>query len=543
MARMTGGEALVKQLYREGVRVVFGLPGVQLYGVMAALREQPGIRFVTTRHEQATSYMADGYARAGGAFGTALVVPGPGLLNAAAGLSTAYAASSPVLMLAGQVPRHQIGKNIGVLHEINEQLDAIKPITKWRKRVLEVGDVARAAHEAVEQLRTGRPRPVELEMPPDTMEEEGEVELLESSRAGRAAAPGAAVDRAAELLLAATHPVIYAGGGVHLAGAHEALAAVAEYLQAGVIQSAEGKGALSDASELSLGAAMWPQSALKKHFESADVILVVGSRLALAGPRAEQQVVQLDVDAEEIGRNHTKTLGLVGDARLTLERLLERLRADGPPRASRKAEHEALRAEIARSMTQEPNASIVKSLRAGMPEDAIFVAGMTQIGYYSRPFWPVYQPRTYLTSSYSGNLGYEYPTALGAKVACPKRPVVAVCGDGGFMYNSQELATAVQQRVNVVAVVFNDNAFGNVARDLDEAWGGSYGAELHNPDFMKLADAYGVVGMRAKQPTDVGQLVHDAIQLDRPVLIEVPVGRMARPPFFSPLRAPAKYKR
>jgi acetolactate synthase-1/2/3 large subunit len=351
------------------------------------------------------------------------------------------------------------------------------------------------------------------------------------------------VDHAAELLLAATHPVIYAGGGVHLAGAHEALAAVAEYLQAGVIQSAEGKGALSDASELSLGAAMWPQSALKKHFESADVILVVGSRLALAGPRAEQQVVQLDVDAEEIGRNHTKTLGLVGDARLTLERLLERLRADGPPRASRKAEHEALRAEIARSMTQEPNASIVKSLRAGMPEDAIFVAGMTQIGYYSRPFWPVYQPRTYLTSSYSGNLGYEYPTALGAKVACPKRPVVAVCGDGGFMYNSQELATAVQQRVNVVAVVFNDNAFGNVARDLDEAWGGSYGAELHNPDFMKLADAYGVVGMRAKQPTDVGQLVHDAIQLDRPVLIEVPVGRMARPPFFSPLRAPAKYKR
>ena len=543
MARMTGGEALVKQLYREGVRVVFGLPGVQLYGVMAALREEPGIRFITTRHEQATSYMADGYARAGGAFGTALVVPGPGLLNAAAGLATAYSASSPVLMLSGQVPRHQLGKNIGVLHEVNDQLDAIAPITKWRKRVLEVGEVARAAHDAVEQLRTGRPRPVELEMPPDTMEEEGEVELVEPSRAARAAAPRPDVERAAEMLLAATRPVIYAGGGVHLAGAHEPLAAVAEYLQAGVVQSAEGKGALSDASDLSLGAAMWPASATKRHLESADVILVVGSRLVLAGPRPEQQVVQLDVDPDEIGRNHKKTFGLVGDARLTLAALLERLRAGAPPRASRKAEREALRAEVGMSMTQEPNTSILKSLRAGMPEDAIFVAGMTQIGYYSRPFWPVYQPQTYLTSSYSGNLGYEYPTALGAKVACPKRPVVAICGDGGFLYNAQEMATAVQQRINVVAVVFNDHAFGNVARDLDESWGGSYGAELHNPDFLKLADAYGVAGLRAKAPTDVGRLVADAIQLDRPVLIEVPVGRMARPPFFAPLRSPAKYRR
>ncbi len=543
MARMTGGEALVKQLYREGVRVVFGLPGVQLYGVLAALREEPGIRFVVTRHEQATSYMADGYARAGGTFGAALVVPGPGLLNAMAGLSTAYAASSPVLMLSGQVPKAQIGKNIGVLHEVNDQLQAVAPVTKWRKRVLEVGDVARAAHEAVEQLRTGRPRPVELEMPPDTMEEEGEVELLEPSAATRPAAPKADIDRAAMMLLAAKSPVVFAGGGVHLSGAHDVLAAVAEYLQAGVVQSAEGKGAVSDANDLSLGAAMWPHSVLKQHFESADVILVVGSRLALAGPKPEQQVIQLDVDPDEIGRNHKKTFGLVGDARATLAELLERLRAGAPQRASRKAEREALRAQVAATMTQEPNASILKSLRAGTPEDAIVIAGMTQIGYYSRPYWPVYGPRTYLTSSYSGNLGYEYPTALGAKVACPRRAVVAICGDGGFLYNAQELATAVLHRINVVAVVFNDSAFGNVARDLDEAWGGSYAAALHNPDFMKLAEAYGVAGMRAKSPTDAGGLVRDAIQLDRPALVEVPVGRMARPSFFAPLRAPSKYRR
>src|SRR4029450_11753682 len=162
MARMTGGEALVASLQREGVRGVFGLPGVQLYGVLAALRDEPRIRFIATRHEQATSFMADGYARAGGDIGTALVVPGPGLLNAASGLSTAYSASSPVLMISGQIPKASIGKDIGLLHEVNDQMDAIAPVTKWRKRILEVADVPASVREAMVQLRTGRPRPVEI---------------------------------------------------------------------------------------------------------------------------------------------------------------------------------------------------------------------------------------------------------------------------------------------------------------------------------------------------------------------------------------------
>ena len=543
MARMTGGEVLVQSLYREGIRVVFGLPGVQLYGVMAALRDEPRIRFITTRHEQATSYMADGYARAGGDVGTGLVVPGPGLLNSTAGLSTAYSASSPVLMLSGQIPREQIGKNVGLLHEVNDQQDCIAPITKWRRRVLQVAEIPAAVREAFTQLRTGRPRPVELEMPPETMEEEGDADLLPATEAGRAAAPAGDVARAVEILLAAKNPIIYAGGGANLSGAHEALRAVAEHLQAGVASSPEGKGAVGDLSDLSLGAAFWRDSPLRAAIHAADVVLVVGSRLALVTFAAGQRIVQIDVDREEIGRNHQNTVGLVGDARRTLEALLEKLRAAAAPRPSRKAEREALRAEIAALMTQEPQTSILRSLRSGCPEDTILIAGMTQIGYYSRPFWPTYSPRTYITSSYSGNLGYEYPVALGAKVARPEKPVVAVIGDGGFLFNAQELATAVQHKINVVAVVFNDDAYGNVARDLDEDWGGTFGAALHNPDFMKLADAYGVHGMRAKEPTDVGRLVKEAVRLERPVLIEVPVGRMPRPAFFAARKAPTKYKR
>ncbi|MGH7356044.1 MAG: thiamine pyrophosphate-dependent enzyme [Candidatus Rokuibacteriota bacterium] len=543
MARLTGGEALVKQLHGEGVRVVFGLPGVQLYGIVAALRDEPDLRFITVRHEGASSYMADGYARAGGGIGVAVVVPGPGLLNASAGLNTAYSASSPVLLIVGQIPRNQIGKKIGVLHELDNQLDALAGTTKWRASVLEVADAPRAVHEALGQLRSGRPRPVAIDMPWDTMEEEVEVELVPPGHPPRGAAPPADLERAAALLLAAKRPLIYAGGGVHLAGAHEALAATAEYLQAGVLTSAEGKGAVSDASDLSLGATIWSQSAAKKYLEAADVILAVGSRLALAAPKPDQQLIQIDVDPDEIGRNHAKTVPLVGDARATLEGLLEALRASGAARPSRAAEREALRQQVAATMTQEPNTSILRSLRAGTPEDAIVIAGMTQIGYFSRPYWPVYRPRTYLTSSYSGNLGFEYPTALGAKVAYPNRPVVMIAGDGGFMYYAQEMATAVQQQINVVAVVFNDNAFGNVARDLDEHWGGKFASELHNPDFVRLAEAYGMKGLRAKEPAEVGRVVADAIQLDRPVLIEVPVGRMARPVFFGPLKTLARYQR
>jgi acetolactate synthase-1/2/3 large subunit len=540
---MTGGEALVRSLYQEGVRVVFGLPGVQLYGVMAALRDEPRIRFVNTRHEQATSFMADGYARAGGSFGTALVVPGPGLLNAMSGLSTAYSASSPVLMISGQVPRDSIGKDVGLLHEVNDQQECIRPVTKWRRRVLQVADVPAAVREAVIQLRSGRPRPVAIEMPPETMEDEGLVELLPPVEVRPQVPSGRDLDRAVEALLAARRPLIYAGGGVHLSGAHEALGQVAEHLQAGVAQSAEGKGAVSDHNSLSLGAALWRESALRAHVQEADVVLAVGSRLAQVTFKPGTRIVQIDADEQEIGRNHKDTLGLVGDARATLEALLERLRAAAAPRTSRKAEHEALRARTAAENTMEPNASIIKSLRAGAPENTILVAGMTQIGYYSRPFWPVYEPRTYLSSSYSGNLGYAYPVALGAKVARPDRPVVSVSGDGGFLFNAQELSTAARHRINVVAVVFNDSSYGNVARDLDESWGGQYGAELQNPDFMKLADAFGVAGLRAKAPTEVGRLVREAIELDRPALVEVPVGRMNRPAFFTPRRDPVKQPR
>ncbi|MCH7906468.1 MAG: thiamine pyrophosphate-binding protein [Chloroflexi bacterium] len=535
MAQMTGGEALAKSLYREGVRVIFGLPGVQMYGIMAALREEPGIRFITTRHEQATGYMADGYARAGGegGFGTALVVPGPGLLNASAALSTAYSTSSSVLMVSGQVQRDFIGSDVGMLHEVNDQMEAIKPITKFQRRALQVGEIPQAVHDAVLAMKTGRPRPVEIEIPPETLEEIGEAELLEASNPLRPAAAIKEVEKAVEMLAAAKRPVIFAGGGVNLGDAQEELLAVAEFLQAGVVMTAEGKGAIDARHPLAIGSALSPSSPIVEYLQTADLVLAVGTRLVRAGIKPDQQIIQLDIDPEEIGRNYENVHGLAGDAAATLRSLLDGLKASGDPRQSVNGEIATVR-EAADALAPEtqPQGTILAGIREHVPDDTLMISGMTQVGYYSRSHWKTYGPRSFFTSGYSGNLGYAFPTGLGVKVAQPDKPVVITSGDGGFLYSSQELATAVQHGINAVVVLFNDNSYGNVSRDLDNMWGGTYGAELHNPDFVEMAEAYGVKGMKVDEPENVGVAVADAIQMDRPVLIEVPVGRMPQPAMF-----------
>ena len=534
MTRMTGGQALAKQLYREGVRVIFGVPGIQLYGALAAIRDEPGIRYITARHEQATTFMADGYARAGGGEGVALVVPGPGLLNASSGLHTAYSTSSPVLLVSGQVERERIGGDFGALHEVNDQLDGVRALTKWQRRVLEPADIPAAVHEAFRHMRTGRPRPVEIEIPPEALLEVDEIDLLEPSPMIRPAAPAGDIDRAAEILATAERPVIYAGSGVHLSGAHDELRQVAELLQAPVIASPEGKGALGDRHSLSLGAALAASGPVREVYDECDVILAVGTRFALGAPGRGQRVIQIDIDPDEIGRHYAAAEGLAGDAKATLRELAKRLAAGGSPRASRVAEMEEVRRRLkAPELRTEPQEAILSSMMKGMPDDTIVVSGMTQVGYYSRVFLPVYGPRAYFTSSYSGNLGFAYPVALGAKVALPERPVLALCGDGGFMYNSQEMATAVMHGINVVAVVFNDGAFGNVLRDLEADHGGQIGARLHNPDFVKLAEAYGALGLIANEPADLGARVAEAFEADRPALIEVPVGGMSIPKMWA----------
>ena len=244
MAEMSGGEALARSLVGEGVEVVFGIPGIQIYGIVAALRDEPGIRMVTTRHEQATTYMADGYARASGKPGVALVVPGVGLYNAASGLINAYARSAPVLLIAGQVPRGAIGKNLGAVHEIADQPDVVRPVTKWQGRASRPREVPHAVFEAFRQMRTGRPRPVLIEMPPEAGVEREEVQLRNPARISRIVPNSEDLRAAAEVITRSSAPLIYAGGGVARSDAEAALVKLAEATNIPVVTSGGGKGVI-----------------------------------------------------------------------------------------------------------------------------------------------------------------------------------------------------------------------------------------------------------------------------------------------------------
>lgn len=530
---MTGGQALVAALMRQGVDTIFALPGVQLDGFFEALWDnRDSFRVLHTRHEQATAYMADGYARVSGKEGVCVVVPGPGLLNAAAALSTAYSCNSPVLCVTGQIRSDLIEVGRGLLHEIPNQLGMIRSVTKHAARATTPPEIPALVDEAFRQLRGGRPRPVEIEVPPDTLFAKAAVELLPPAPPReRPAGDPDLIAAAAKLLGEAASPLIYAGGGIQRAGASDELLALAELLQAPVVISRNGKGAISDRHYLAQGVI-----ADRELFKQADVILAVGTRFTADydGVRVlapGQSFIQIDIDPEEIGRNTKPHIGIEADAKASLAALVDRVPAFNRARPSREAELTALKTSIQDRLSKlEPQAGFAAALRAELPDEGILVSEMTQLGYYSALGFPVYQPNTFLTPGYQGTLGCGFCIALGAKVGRPDVPVVSINGDGGFGFTMNELATMAQHNIGVVTVVFNDNAYGNVRRIQKYDYNNKIiASELQNPDFMKLADAFGVAGRRVHTPDELRIALREAIKADEPTLIEVPVGEMPNP--------------
>jgi len=525
----TGGELAVAQLAREGVEVVFGLPGDQTMYLLDAFHEGP-IRWIPPRHEQATTYMADGYARASGRPGVACVVPGVGVYNAASGLATAYACSSPLLLLAGQVNRAGIGKGLGLLHDVHDQLEIVRPITKWATRALGPAEVAPALHEAFREMRTGRPRPTHVEAPPEAFMETTDAPVLDPAAAAPTLPDPDLVAAAARVLAGAERPLLVGGGGVPLGDASAAFTEVAELLQATVVTTREGKGAIDDRNPLHVGT-MWNNPRLRPVLDAADVVLAVGTRLQAFGFPASTRIVQVDADAGEIGRNAPVEVAVPGDARLTLTALRDALDGLVGARAARGSEVAAARWQIDDQLRAiGPAAAIVETLRDAIPDDAILVPDTATVSYMCHMHYPVYEPRTYLPSSFMGTLGFAYPTALGAKVARPDRPVVAVVGDGGFLFTATELATAAQYGIATVTVVFDDGAYGNSNRDQRERFGGrEIGTQLRNPDWVALANAFGVDAVAVSGPADLGPAVREACAANAPVVVACPIDRLPSP--------------
>lgn len=535
----TCADGIVRTLVAHGVRDVFCLPGVQNDALFNALFDAgDAIRAIHVRHEQGAAYMALGAALATGRPAVYSVVPGPGFLNTTTALATAFSTNAPVFCLTGQINSRFIDRGIGFLHEIPNQLEILKTLTKWAERVTLPAEGAAKTAEAFQALLSGRPRPVGLEIPPD---------ILAAAAPGAPAAPLPVLPdppldedklgEAARLLAAAKRPLILVGGGAQDASLE--VRRIAERLEAPVFCYRMGRGVLDSRHPSSINFFdAW------RLWAGCDVVLSVGARAQAReiewGIDADLRVIQIDIAAEELAREPVPAVPLLGRSAPVLERLFDALERMGSRPASRREEIAELRAATARELAiLEPQLSYLAAIRAALPEDGILVEELTQIGYVSRLAFPAYRPRSFISNGYQGTLGWGFATALGVKLARPEAPVVSINGDGGFMYTVQELATAVRHNVPVVAVVFNDNAYGNVRRMQEELYGNRVIAtDLANPDWLKLAESFGVMGVRAKTPDALEAALRRAIAAEAPVLIEVPCGPMPDPwRFFYPGKA------
>ena len=527
MKKLTGGQATVESLLAQGVDTLFGLPGVQNDWLYNALYDAgDAIRVIHTRHEQGAGYMALGYAMATGRIGVYSVVPGPGFMNAGAALATAYGLNAQVMCLVGQIPSHQIGKDIGVLHEVPDQLGVMARLTKWAARANSPAEVPQLIGEAFRQMKSGRPRPVGLEIPMDVLAGTAVVDTeLPTDTAVNPPVDSEQVEQAAALLANAKRPIIYVGGGAQ--DVSREVTALAERIQAPVIGYRTGKGVVDARSHLSQQ--LFPSHELWK---TADVVLAIGSNLRIPlrwGVDSDMTVIRIDVDPLAHGRIRQPDLAITARTEEVLPLLLEKVEANTSPHPSRADELNALKAEWdERTAYLEPQKTYLQIIREELGEDGIFVDELTQVGFASRIMYQAYKPRTYISTGYQGTLGYGFPTALGVKVGRPDVPVISVTGDGGFMFGVQELATAVQHKIGLVTLVFNNDRYGNVQQMQKNNYGGRVIAtDLHNPDFVKLAEAFGAQALRAESPEQLRAAIKKGIALtDCPTIIEVPIGEV-----------------
>lgn len=539
MPRMTGGDAIVDSLLRHGIDTVFGLPGVQMYGLFDAFaRNANRIRVLNARHEQTTAYMALGYACATGRPAVYTVVPGPGVLNTTAALSTAWSVNAPVLCLTGQVPSAQIGRLRGQLHELPDQLATLRTLVRHAERIEDPTEAPRKVARAFQEMMSGRPGPVALEIPLDQLPAEAEVTPCEPLPPHPAPVPDPArIARLAAMIDAARSPMIWVGAGAMDAGAE--IRALAERIGAPVVRYRGGRGVLDDRHPLSLtvpeGYRLWP---------GTDLLIGFGTRLDVPVARWGRlpdgvRIARIDIDPAEM-RRLAVDLGIVADAADAARALTEAVaHRDDPDRAAAIA---AAKAEVAAEIRSlQPQMSFLDAIRDALPEDGIFCDEMTQVGYVSAFGMPFHAPRTAIGSGFSGNLGAGFPTALGVKVAHPDRAVVAVTGDGGFLFGGSDLATAVRHGINLVTVLFNNDSYGNVLRDQRRLYDGrDCGAELTNPDFQTYARAFGVRSWRVTDAAGLRNALREALAANAPSLIEVMTDITKEPSpfrFIAPHRA------
>jgi len=536
--QMTGGDAVVSALETLGVRHVFGIVSVHNLPIYDAIKRRGTITPIGVRHEQAAAHAADGYARATGELGVVVASTGPGTTNTMTGLFEASFASSPVLLVTGQIDSRYLGKAKGFLHEAEHQRLMLSSLCRRVDTVRRTEDIGRAIITVADEIRTGRPQPGAVEIPVDQQYRRAEV-VVPGARADTGYVPDAdAVAKVAEALSTATRPVLWAGGGVVSSGAGPALVALAERLSAPVVTTIEGRGSIPEDHPLCLGA-LTTSPPVEDVVSSADVVLAVGTRFQGNSTRNWSlsfggTLAHLDADPAVIGRSYPTALPVVGDARIGLELLLGAVgRVSTDPDHAEKARSAAAAARAdARAELGQDHCQIMDAIRRHTPSESVIVRDATVPAYlWGDRLLPILRPRTSIRPA-SAAIGPGLPLALGAAVGSGQ-PAVLIVGDGGFMLHVGELVTAVQHDVPVVICLFNDRGYGVLrgiqARQFD---GRTTGVDLTTPDFPALALSMGVAATRVTNPAEFESQFRDAIASGRPALLDIDLLAL------SPLRFP-----
>lgn len=521
MPRMTGGDAIVDSLLKHGVETIYGLPGVQMYGLFDAFaRNANRLQVVNARHEQTTAYMALGSALSTGKPSAFTVVPGPGVMNTMGALTTAWGVNAPVMCITGQVPSAMIGRGRGQLHEMPDQLATLKTLLKFAERIEHPTEAPQVMARAFQAMLSGRPGPVAVEMPWDMFSASADVTPIDPL--GKRPNPTPDPEKIAalaKLIAEARAPMIWVGGGATDAG--EEVLELAEKIGAPVVAFRTGKGVVDSRHELSLntvqGFHLW---------DKTDLLIGIGTRLDVALARwvpspAGLKVGRIDIDPIEHRRLQVNA-GVVADAAEGTRALIDAVSRKSDTKAWREAIAAAKAAGLAQIQKAQPQYGMVEVIREALGEDGIVVDEVTQVAYIVWYGYPVYSPRTLISSGFSGTLGYGFPTALGVKAANPDRAVVSVTGDGGFLFGGSDLATAVQFGINLVTVVVNNASYGNVLRDQQRLYDGRHsGSLLTNPDFQGYAKAFGVPSWQVKDAAGLRGALKEALAANAPAVVEV----------------------
>ncbi len=535
----TGAVGVVQALTEAKVSTVFGIPSIHNIGLYDVLRREPSIRHIVCRHEAAATHMADGYARASGGLGVIISSTGPGAGFTISALQEAWGSCSPVLMITTNIDAAKIGKGLGVLHELEEQTNLFRTITKAIFSVRAGEDFRAVTQKAINLALGGRPGPVCVEVPTDLMA--GEVQASSAASSPQEEGQGSLVpkrlDEAVALLRRAKQPVIIVGTDATRANLAADLTAVAEALCAPVVFSTPGKGVIAEDHPLSFGNAA-RRLVVKDIVPECDVAIAIGTRLREVDAKRRglvlpQQLIHVDWDERWIGRNFPAAVPLVGDIRMITHELRRQL--EGEPYTGQRQERVAewrRRADAESVQLRQELAEVryLDTLRGLLPRDSALVLDNTQLAYWAEYFYPSYQPNGIIAAKGSALLGFSFPGAIGAKVACPEKPVVGIIGDGGFLYTSQELATCVRHKIGFPMIVVNDNAYGVIGYLQRTAYKEEYQSRLTNPDFVAFANAFGVAATRVRSPEELGRAVEKALASGEMHLIELQA-EIAAPPF------------